>query len=626
MRHPVFRGALVLVTVVFSTLLAGCGGGGAGNGSLQVPAPNALTVADVQQIMAQAVFEAQARNAKATIGIVDRVGNVLGIFKMNGAAPTFTISGGKGAVGGLEGLMILPPEYAVVPKAFTAAYFSSAGNAFTTRTAGQIIQEHFNPEEFDQPAGPLFGVQFSQLTCSDVSQKASPGTMVGPHRSPLGFAADPGGLPLYKNGAVVGAIGVLADGLYTIDRDVINVDNDIDEFIAVAGTQGFAAPTAIRADHITADGRTLRFTDSETLLSNTAAAPSFASINGSVGVLVNLPAYGGNPIVSGTAYGTSASGVRPDTNPAFAGLNDWVVVDAADNNRFPPQAGTDGLMTAAEVTQILKSALQVANHTRAQVRQPVGSTAQVTIAIVDTNGAIVGIVRQPDALVDAIDAVPQKARTALFFSSTGAAAALLARAPAIYPDGTISPISAYVTAAQALFNDPTTFANGVAFSSRSVGNIASPFFPDGIEGTANGPLAKPYVNWSIFDNGLELDLVIDKIVAPLLNPANISSDCTGIKQIPNGITLFGGGFPIYRGNQLVGAVAASGDGTDQSDLIAFLGLANAGQALNTGIGNAPPALRADQLVPQGTGTRLRYVNCPQSPFIDSTDQDVCKGL
>ena len=615
----------MLVAAVLCAVLGGCGGG-AGGGGLQVPAPNALTVADVQQIMAQAVFEAQARNAKATIGIIDRVGNVLGIFKMNGAAPVFKIDGAKGAVGGLEGLMILPPEYAVVPKAFTAAYFSSAGNAFSTRTAAQVIQEHFNPGEFSQPAGPLFGVQFSQLTCSDVSQKASAGTMVGPHRSPLGFAADPGGLPLYKNGAVVGAIGVLADALYTIDRNVIDTDSDIDEFIAVAGTRGFEAPTAIRADHITADGRTLRFTDSETLLSNPSAAPSFASINGSAGALVNLPAYGGNPIVAGTAYGTAASGVRPDTNPAFSGLNDWVVVDAADNNRFPPKPGTDGLMTAAEVTQILKSALQVANHTRAQVRQPGGSTAQTTIAIVDTNGAILGIVRQPDALVDAIDAVPQKARTALFFSSPGAAAALLARAPANYPDGTVSPIGAYVAAARAFFNDPTAFANGVAFSSRSVGNIANPFFPDGVEATSNGPLAKPNAQWSIFNNGLELDLVIDKIVAPLLNPANISSDCTGIKQIPNGITLFGGGFPIYRGNQLVGAVAASGDGTDQSDLIAFLGLANAGKALNTGIGNAPPALRADQLVPQGTGTRLRYVNCPQAPFIDSTDQDVCKGL
>ncbi len=604
--------------------LAGCGGG-ASNGSLQIPSPNALTIADVQQVIAQAVAEAQAQNANATVGVIDRVGNVLAIFKMNGAAPTFTINGGKGAVGGLEGLNILPPEYAVVPKAFTAAYFSSAGNAFTTRTAGQIIQEHFNPGEFDQPAGPLFGVQFSQLTCSDVSQKQSAGT-IGPKRSPLGFAADPGGLPLYKNGSVVGAIGVISDAQYTIDRDVINTDVDPEEVIATAGTFGFEAPTAIRADQITVDGRSLRFTNGGALLSNPATAPPFASLLGSVGSLVNLPGYGGSPIVAGTAYGTPASGVVPDPNPAFAGLNAWAVVDAANNNRFPPRAGTDGLMTAAEVTQIMQSALQVANHTRAQVRQPVGSTAQVTIAVVDTNGAIVGLTRQPDALVDAIDAVPQKARTALFFSSPGAAAALQARAPAVYPDGTISPIGAYVTAAQALFNNPNIFANGVAFSSRSIGNISAPFFPDGIEGTANGPLAKPFVNWSIFDNGLELDLVINKVVAPLLDPTLVESDCTGIKQIPNGITLFGGGFPIYRGNQLVGAVAASGDGTDQSDLIAFLGLNNAGQVLQTGIGNAPAAMRADQLVPQGEGTRLRYVNCPPAPFIDSTAQNVCAGL
>jgi uncharacterized protein GlcG (DUF336 family) len=625
MMVPALRGTLVLVAAVFCAALAGCGGGGAGNGSLQVPTPNALTVADVQQIIAQAVGEAQARNAKATIGVIDRVGNVLGIFKMNGAAPTFRIDGAKGAVGGLEGLSILPPEYAVVSIAFTAAYFSSAGNAFSTRTAAEVIQEHFNPGEFSQPAGPLFGVQFSQLTCSDVSRRQIDGT-IGPKRAPLGFGADPGGLPLYKNGAVVGAIGVIADALYTIDRNVIDIDSDIDELIAVAGSRGFEAPTGIRADRVTADGRTLRFTDSETLLSNPSAAAAFASINGSAGALVNLPAYGGNPIVPGTEYGTPASGVRPDTNPAFAGLNDWVVVDASNTNRFPPKAGTDGLMTAAEVTQILKSALEVANRTRAQVRQPVGSTAQVTIAVVDTNGEIAGLVRQPDALVDAIDAVPQKARTALFFSSPAAAAALLARSPAIYPDGTLSPIAAYVTAARAFFNDPSVFSNGVAFSSRSVGNIANPFFPDGVEGTANGPLAKPEPQWSIFNNGLELDLVIDKIVEPLLDPSKLSSDCTGIKQIRNGITLFGGGFPVYRGNQLVGAVGASGDGTDQSDLIAFLGLANAGKVLNTGIGNAPPALRADQLIPKGTGTRLRYANCPQAPFNDSTEQDVCKGL
>ncbi|HEV3239480.1 MAG TPA: heme-binding protein [Casimicrobiaceae bacterium] len=621
------RGAIVGAALV--VLLAGCGGGGAGNnGSLQVPSPNALSVADVQQIIAQAVAEAQARNAQATIAVIDRVGNVLGIFKMSGAAATFTISGAKGAVGGLEGVNVLPPEFGAVPKAFTAAYFSSAGNAFSSRSAAQIIQEHFNPLEFDQPAGPLFGVQFSQLTCSDVSRRQSDGT-IGTKRSPLGFGADPGGLPLYKNGAVVGAVGVIAGNFYSVDRNVIDVDTNIDELIAVAGTVGFAAPTAIRADHIALDGRTLRFTDSEALLSNPATAPPFGSINGVVGALVNLPLYGGNPIVPGTVYGTSASGVRPDTNPAFAGLNAWAVVDASDSNRFPPRAGTDGLMTAAEVTQIMKSALEVANHTRTQVRQPVGSTAQVTIAIVDTNGEIVGLTRQPDALVDAIDAVPQKARTALFFSSSGAAAALIAAPPAMYLDGTVSPIGAYVTAAQAFFNDPTIFANGIAFSSRSIGNISAPFFPDGIQGTANGPFAKPYANWSIFNNGLELDLVYNQLVAPLLKPTDptiLTSDCTGIKQIRNGITLFGGGFPIFRGTQLVGAIGASGDGTDQSDLIAFLGLNNAGQALQTGIGNAPAAQRADQLVPQGQGTRLRYVNCPTAPFIDSTAQNVCAGL
>ena len=476
--------AIAASTVAFIAALTACGGG-EGGGSLQVPAPaptNSLTVDDVQKIIAQGVAEAQARNARATIGVIDRVGNVLAIFKMNGAASTFRIDGAKGATGGLEGLSILPPEFAVIPKAFTAAYFSSAGNAFSTRTAAQVIQESFNPGEFDQAHGPLFGVQFSQLTCSDVSRKQSDGT-IGPKRSPLGFAADPGGLPLYKNGTIVGAVGVLADGLYSIDRNILDIDQDVDELIAVAAERGFEPPTDIRADRITADGRTLRFTDSEAILTNPASAPPFPSINGSVGALVELVGYGGGTIQPGTVYGTPASGVRPDTNPAFAGLNAWAVVDAANSNRFPPRNGTDGLMTAAEVQQIMKSALEVANRTRAQVRRPVGSTAQVTIAVVDTNGEIVGLTRQPDALVDAIDAVPQKARTALFFRARNAAAELLARTPAMFStSGTPTTFTQYVQASRTFFNDPTIFANGIAFSSRSVGNIAGPFFPEGIQG------------------------------------------------------------------------------------------------------------------------------------------------
>jgi uncharacterized protein GlcG (DUF336 family) len=627
------RRHLVRTTLSWACALALVGCGSTTNiskGALQVPSSaQFLAVSDVEQIIAQAAAEAQARNKPATIAIVDRVGNVLGIFQTTGAAgSTFTINGGRGAVGGLEGIAVLPSEAAAIAKALTAAYFSSNGNAFSSRTAGQIIQQNFDPGQTGAPAGPLFGVQFSQLTCSDVSKQASAGT-IGPHRSPLGFAAQPGGLPLYKNGTVVGAIGVIADGVYSLVTDYINdTSPDVNELIAVAGTAGFQAPTGIRADHITAGGNTLIFDTSEALMTNPASAPPFASINGTGGGLDNFPGFGGSPVVAGQAYGAAGSGIVPDTNPDLAGTGDYILVDGVGNNRFPPIAGTDGLMTKAEVTEILKSTLQVANHTRAQVRQPLGSIAQVSVTVVDTKGEIVGYVRSPDALVDSVDVVQQKARTAGFFSNPNAAAQLAALPPANYLNSTAtgviatSSIAAYVTASQAFFGNADVFKDGIAFSTRSIDNISTPFFPDGIPDTPNGPLAKPNADWSIFNDGLELDLVINKFVAAL--KGDTTPNCTGINQIRNGITTFGGGFPIYRGSTLVGAIGVSGDGTDQSDLIAFLGVNNAGKVLNTGIGNAPPAMRADTLTPQGV--RLRYVNCPQSPFVDSDAQEVCTGL
>ena len=102
--------------------------------------------------------------------VLDRSGNVLGVFQMTGAAATFAISGGRGVVGGLDNVPagILPSSYAAIAKAVTGAYLSSEGNAFSTRTASQIVQENFNPGEIGSPGGPLFGVQFSSLSCSDV--------------------------------------------------------------------------------------------------------------------------------------------------------------------------------------------------------------------------------------------------------------------------------------------------------------------------------------------------------------------------------------------------------------------------------------------------------------------------
>jgi uncharacterized protein GlcG (DUF336 family) len=625
--------ALAAVMAANAVMLAGCGGGAGGgggcSGGCEAASPNALTVADVQQIIARAVGEAQARNAKATIAVVDRVGNVLGVFQMTGAAAMATITGQRGAIGGLEGVPV-PSALAAISKAITGAYLSSEGNAFSTRTASQIVQEHFNPRENQQPGGPLFGVQFSQLACSDLNLQAIAGT-VGPKPSPLGLSADPGGLPLFKTGTVVGGVGVIADGRYSLDLNIIDVDTDLDEPIALAGGSAFPAPTERRADHITVDGRTLRYLDSESLASNPASPPAFATLDGA---LIPVAGYGGSPIVAGVPFGTPASGYRPSVDPAFVPLGAYVLVDAANMPRFSPRAGTDGLLTQAEVTQILQSGLDVANRARAQIRVPVGSAAQVSVTVVDTAGVILGLIRSPDAPIFGTDVAVQKARTAAFFSNVNAAAELSALPPASYlnPPPATSSIAAYVAAIKVFLNDPTSLANGIAYSNRAVGNLARPFFPDGVEGTSNGPLSKPYANWSPFNDGLQLDLIYDVVrtslgsPVPGLPPALDPSSCTGDPRLKNGIQIFPGSMPIYRGSQLVGAIGVSGDGIDQDDMVSFLGLANAGKILNTGIANAPLAIRADTLVPQGEGTRLRYVNCPQAPFNDSTEQNVCAGL
>src|SRR5262247_1395775 len=94
-----------LVAVLLVGVLAACGGGSGGDGGgtvgtspppVPANAPQALSIAEVQRILSQAVFEAQARGVAGTIAVVDRSGNVLAVFRMNGAAATFTITGQRG--------------------------------------------------------------------------------------------------------------------------------------------------------------------------------------------------------------------------------------------------------------------------------------------------------------------------------------------------------------------------------------------------------------------------------------------------------------------------------------------------------------------------------------------------
>lgn len=584
----------------------------AGVSQARCPAPatpfQRLERTDVQRVVAQAADVARRLNQPATIAVVDRVGNVLAVYQTGGAAATVRISSGVSSGGGLEGLVV-PSTAAAIAKAVTGAYLSSSGQAFSTRTASFIVQDHFPPTIRNVPSGPLFGVQFSQLPCGDLVQGGG-AIGIGPRRSPLGLSADPGGFPLYKAGGVVGGIGVIAGAspTYTLDLFPFDFDNDPEEVIAHSATAGFAAPDCIRAERVTAGGLSLRYSDADgRLLASSATAPLG-------GAYVDVAGYyaAAEGARTGRAFGLPESGVARE-NVNLAG-DAHGLLNPDGSNRFPPVASAG--LSAADVTRLLDEALGVANAARAQIRIPLGSPAQVTVSVVDAEGRILGVGRTPDAPVFGIDVSLQKARAAALFSRGDAAArigtATSAAQQAFYFDG--DPRSA-----TSFFQRPTIFADGTAFSSRAIGNIARPAFPDGIDSRPRGPLSSARPNWSPFNVGLQLDLVFPGLAASLAPGGPVITRCTASAiGADNGVQIFPGGVPVYRNGLLVGAVGVSGDGVDQDDMIGFLGITRAARWRGGGLGHAPLARRADQL-------GLRYVQCPQSPFNGSDAQNVCGG-
>jgi len=178
---------------------------------------------------------------------------------------------------------------------------------------------------------------------------------------------------------------------------------------------------------------------------------------------------------------------------------------------------------------------------------------------------VLGTFRTGEATLFSWDVAVQKARTTLFYSR----------------------------------HDFLGFGLDIAMSTRCVGFLAQKFYPPGIDGNNPGPFFTEQDKLSGF-SGTEPKLTFtataDFSSPPLRNGIRL--------DLPDGITIFPGGFPLYRNGVLVGAIGVSGDGVDQDDIVGASG---------THDFLAPNAIRSDQF--NFRGTRLPYAKFPRDPTL-----------
>lgn len=185
--------ASVFLMAPAKTKAFGPGGSGLSQNDLETILTHAVATANTTPSPLRSI-PGTPRNTKMHIAIVGRDGKLLSLRSMPDAW-----------VGSVD---------IAIAKARTAAFFSSNENALTSRIIGVLSQAH-NPDG-SGGAGPLWGIGNS-------NQVGITGS--GEYRN--GLITFPGGVALYKNGKLVGGVGVSGDGV------------DQDEAVAFGGAAGF---------------------------------------------------------------------------------------------------------------------------------------------------------------------------------------------------------------------------------------------------------------------------------------------------------------------------------------------------------------------------------------------------
>ena len=563
---PVANAELTGCVLRFTTQQT-CTDGSIGDGP---PDPfGSLSPAEVDTIV-KAALSAVSSATPISVGVVDRTGRPLAVYQQAGA----TIDQADEALG----------------VARTAAFFSNSQAPLSSRTIRFISQVHFPPGLTNTSSGALYGIEQSNRGCdlnaawnglpAPVNQCVVRARSIAAFIANRDVAAEPlcdsanflgcgkglvtgkllpndppypqtvsdrpvnaGGIPLYRlvgkgldranegivsNGKLLGAIGVVG----------IPGNADFAEFAAVTGA--FAAPGIIP------------------LPSYPLPEPQNVFIEG-----IRLPFLGANQKLTFNSNGLPTGLKRPaGTNPGVdngAFLYGPYAGGCAPNGYLVgPNAGS--LLTAAEVNAIVLRSVAVSKRTRAQVRLPLNSYARMVITVVDVDGKILAHYRMEDALFDAVDVVPAKARNVVYFNSGDPSARTdLPQVPA-----------------------------GTWVSTRTLGFGAQPFYPPGIDSNVFNPRPGPWYS--------------------TLFLGNVSKPCSQGSQLlfptnRNGVTFFAGATPLVRnGTTLVGGLGVSGDGIEQDDYVTVLG---AGEFL-------PPKDKwADQIILDGA--RLPMFKYPRQP-------------